>query len=62
VAEGDRGPELYLRAVVASADGSVCVRLSATGPLGDGEDVGRRLAADLLAEGVADLTVERVSR
>jgi hydroxymethylbilane synthase len=70
--EGDEGTELYLRAVVATVDGSASVRLSATGPLRFAEDgydddtgadaraVGRRLADDLLAEGVSDLMRERV--
>ena len=62
--EGDEGPELYLRAVVASLDGSASVRLSATGPLtepGSAAGIGRRLAAALLDEGVADLMRERVA-
>ncbi|RJK96084.1 hydroxymethylbilane synthase [Vallicoccus soli] len=60
VAEGDEGPELYLRAVVASVDGSASARLSAYGRLDDPAGLGSRLAADLLAEGVADLMGERV--
>jgi hydroxymethylbilane synthase len=59
--EGDEEPELYLRAVVASVDGTASVRLSATGPLADAAGVGRRLAGVLLAEGVADLMRERVA-
>jgi hydroxymethylbilane synthase len=51
VAEGDEGLELYLRAVVASPDGSVCIRKSATGPLARASDLGRELAAELLADG-----------
>jgi hydroxymethylbilane synthase len=45
------GPEatMHLRAVLARTDGSL-VRMSTTGPAGDAADVGRRLAADLLAE------------
>ncbi|HSK25982.1 MAG TPA: hypothetical protein VK894_03635, partial [Jiangellales bacterium] len=53
VAEGDTGLELYLRAVVASPDGSVCIRKSATGPLTRASDLGRDLAAELLADGAA---------
>ena len=53
-------PELYLRAVVSPADGSASVRLSATGPLDEAARIGRDLAADLLAEGAADLMWERV--
>lgn len=52
--------ELYLRAVVCATDGSASVRLSATGPLDEAPRIGRDLAADLLAEGAADLMWERV--
>jgi hydroxymethylbilane synthase len=55
VAEGDHGLEIYLRGVVVSLDGSTDLRLSATGPFDDAEAVGRRLAADLLDAGAADL-------
>jgi len=51
VAEGDVGTELFIRGSVTAIDGSAAVRLSATGPATDAEDVGRRLAADLLADG-----------
>ncbi len=61
VATGDDGPELWLRAVVLAVDGSAFVRLSATGPPGDAEGLGRRLARDLLADGAADLVKESVS-
>lgn len=40
--------ELYLRASVTAVDGSDAVRLSATGPITDAEQVGRRLAAELV--------------
>ena len=59
-ADGEHHPELYLRAVVSSADGSASVRLSATGPLDEAARIGRDLAADLLAEGAVDLMWERV--
>jgi hydroxymethylbilane synthase len=59
-AEGEQVLELYLRAVVSAVDGSASVRLSATGPLDEAERIGRDLAADLLAEGAADLMWERV--
>ena len=59
-AEGEHDPELYLRAAVISVDGAASVRLSATGPLDEAAQIGRRLAADLLAEGAADLMWERV--
>jgi hydroxymethylbilane synthase len=57
---GELVPELYLRAVVSAVDGSAQVRLSATGPLDEATRIGRDLAADLLAEGAADLMWERV--
>ena len=59
VAEGDDGDEVYLRGLVAALDGSESVRLSATGPTSDAAGVGRRLAAELLDLGVADLMGER---
>jgi len=60
VAAGDEGPELWLRGIVLAVDGSGFVRLSATGPPGDAEGLGRRLARDLLAEGAAGLAREPV--
>ncbi len=59
VAEGDDGPEVYLRGLVAALDGSESVRLSATGPTSDAAGVGRRLAAELLDLGAADLMGDR---
>ena len=59
VAEGDDGPEIYLRGLVAAIDGSSSVRLSATGPTSDPAGVGRRLAAELLDLGAAALMGER---
>ena len=61
VVEGEDGPELYLRAVVARVDGSADYRLSAYGALDDAEGVGRRLATAMLAEGVGDLMGERIA-
>ncbi len=58
VAEGDDGEEIYLRGLVAAIDGTDAVRLSATGPTSEAEDVGRRLAAELLDVGAADLMGE----
>ena len=55
VAEGDDDDEVFLRAVVLAPDGSDALRLSATGPASDAEGVGRRLAAELLELGAADL-------
>jgi hydroxymethylbilane synthase len=55
LAEGEHGQELFLRGSVTAADGSDAVRLSATGPVTDAEAIGRRLAADLLADGAKNL-------
>ncbi|MBA3420036.1 MAG: hydroxymethylbilane synthase [Geodermatophilaceae bacterium] len=55
VAEGEDGMELYLRGSVTAIDGSDAVRLSVSGSVTGAEEVGRRLAADLLADGAADL-------
>jgi hydroxymethylbilane synthase len=51
IAEGETGPEVFLRGSVTALDGSAAVRLSATGPTTDAEGVGHRLAANLLADG-----------
>jgi hydroxymethylbilane synthase len=51
VAEGDHGPEIYLRGAAFSPDGSVSIRLSRTGTLADAAEVGRALALDLREEG-----------
>jgi hydroxymethylbilane synthase len=59
VAEGDDGPELYLRASVTSIDGSDAVRGSATGPLSGAAALGRELAAELLDRGAAALMAVR---
>jgi len=61
VAEGDDGPEVWLRGVVSALDGSHTVRLSASGDASDPAAVGGRLAQDLLAEGAAGLMQERAS-
>jgi hydroxymethylbilane synthase len=61
VAEGDDGPEMWLRAVVAAPDGTQLVRLSAVGKTTDAEGLGDTLARDLLDEGVASLMRERAS-
>ena len=55
VAEGDRGPELFLRASVTAIDGSDAVRGSVTGPLPEAAALGRALAAELLDRGAAEL-------
>jgi hydroxymethylbilane synthase len=55
VAEGDDGPEIYLRGGVFSPDGTNTIRLSRTGTLADPAEVGRALARDLRAEGADQL-------
>lgn len=55
LAEGDEGPELFLRGLVAALDGSDSVRLSATGSTHDPIALGERLAAELLDRGAAQL-------
>ncbi|MGH3506438.1 MAG: hydroxymethylbilane synthase [Nocardioidaceae bacterium] len=60
VAEGDDGPEIYLRGVVSALDGSNDVRLSATGHPAHAADLGRRLADEMLSVGAAQLMGETV--
>src|SRR3954449_7773150 len=55
VADGEDGPELFLRASVTALDGSDAVRGSLTGPLGEAAALGRALAAELLDRGAAEL-------
>ena len=56
VVQGDAGVcEVFLRASVTAVDGSDAVRLSATGATTDADGVGRRLAAELLADGADQL-------
>ncbi|GAA3655678.1 hydroxymethylbilane synthase [Nocardioides ginsengisoli] len=63
LAEGDDGPELWLRAVILSTDGVLSVRRSASAPLGDdpagwsaaGTALGASLAAEMLVDGAAEL-------
>ncbi|WP_347058091.1 hydroxymethylbilane synthase [Blastococcus sp. HT6-30] len=55
VAEGEAGPELYLRASVTALDGSDSVRGSSTGPLAAAAALGRSLAAELLDRGAVEL-------
>jgi hydroxymethylbilane synthase len=62
VAEGDDGPEVWVRAVALSRDGAVDIRRSATGPLADAVDVGERLARGMLDEGAATLMDEPARR
>jgi len=55
VAEGDAGPELFLRASVTAIDGSDAVRGSVSGPLPEATALGRALATELLDRGAAEL-------
>lgn len=55
VVEGEDGDELWVRAVALSPDGSLSVRMSASGDLADAIGVGRRLADDMLADGAGQL-------
>jgi hydroxymethylbilane synthase len=55
IAEGDDGDELWIRAVALSPDGGLFVRRSASGPPDDAVGVGQRLAAEMLADGAAEL-------
>lgn len=63
LAEGDDGPEIWLRAVVLSADGALSVRRSASAPLGEdpagwptaAAELGETLAAEMLEDGAGEL-------
>jgi hydroxymethylbilane synthase len=55
VAEGEDGEEIWVRAVALSLDGSLSVRMSASGDPADAVDVGTRLARDMLADGAGQL-------
>ncbi len=55
VAEGEDGDEIWVRAVALSLDGSLSVRMSATGAPADAEGVGSRLAGEMLADGAGRL-------
>lgn len=55
VAMGEFGDELWLRAAVCDTSGSPNIRQSVTGPVDRAERTGERLAAELLADGAADI-------
>lgn len=57
LADGEDGPEIYLRAVVVDINGAAALRRSATGPVQDGAGLGRQLARELLADGAADIAM-----
>jgi len=61
VALGDHGDEIWLRAVVAHPCGRPLIRTSTTGPPDDAVGLGRRLAAQMLADGAAELRMELVT-
>lgn len=56
VAEGEHGDELWVRAAALSPDGTLAVRMSATGDPADAAGVGDRLAGLMLDEGAGHLT------
>lgn len=58
VVEGFDGPELSLRAVVATPDGTADLRRSAVGDVAHPATLGRRLARLLLEDGAAELMAE----
>ena len=62
VVEGDDGDELWLRAIALSHDGTLSVRMSASGDPADATGVGTRLAGEMLADGAAELTVAPMKR
>jgi hydroxymethylbilane synthase len=55
VAEGDDGEEIWVRAVALSSDGTLAVRMSASGDPADAAGVGTRLAEEMLADGANQL-------
>jgi hydroxymethylbilane synthase len=56
IVEGEEAEELWVRAVALSPDGTLAVRLSATGDPSDADGVGNRLAELMLDEGAGQLT------
>jgi hydroxymethylbilane synthase len=56
VVEGEQGEELWVRAAALSPDGTLAVRMSATGDPADAAGVGNRLAGQMLDEGAGQLT------
>ena len=61
VVEGDDGDELWVRAVALSRDGTLTVRMSASGDPADAVGVGTRLAKEMLADGAAELDQDLTS-
>jgi hydroxymethylbilane synthase len=60
VVDGDDGPELSARAVVAAVDGSVSLRRSLSGPVDAPEALGNALAGLLVEDGAAALVPPRL--
>jgi hydroxymethylbilane synthase len=60
VVDGDDGPELSVRAVVAAVDGSVSLRRSLSGPVDDPEALGNALAVLLVEDGAGELVPPRL--
>jgi hydroxymethylbilane synthase len=58
VVEGETGEELWIRAVALSLDGALTVRRSASGAPPDADGIGRRLAAEMIADGASSLLEE----
>lgn len=55
VVEGEDGDLLWIRAVALSLDGSLAVRMSASGDLSDAIGIGHRLGKEMLADGAGEL-------
>jgi hydroxymethylbilane synthase len=53
--EGDHGEEIWIRAAALSLDGTTSVRRSGSGPRDDAIAIARRLAAEMLQDGAAEL-------
>lgn len=60
VALGERGEEVWIRAVAAAVDGTQIVKMSTTGAVDDPVGLGRTLADDMIADGASALIGERV--
>jgi hydroxymethylbilane synthase len=60
VAIGERGEEIWMRAVAAAVDGTQIVKMSTTGAVDDPVGLGTALAQDMLAGGARALLGERV--
>jgi hydroxymethylbilane synthase len=57
IVQGDNGPELFLRAFAGNLDATVALRRSGVGSLEEPERLGRDLAAILLKDGAADISL-----